>query len=250
MNLEEDELENLRDGDLFKIMADDVEKSEIAFNVFYERYKDDFHKLVCRISFDQSVVEDLVVTTMEEAYFKANTFKGDNSLSLRSERGKTLAWLGKIAKNVFNQNFRNAKKDIKTVPQKDDFGNDDSLTEKATENGFIAKGELYQQVREAEDNILGANNLVKTNITSLEKEILLEVLSELSERDKGVLLDCFDEYDPEIENQKLSKEKIKELCERYNITPDNIRQIKLRTFKKVRDKCLKIKAKKWSQKYE
>lgn len=243
MKLDEDELENLRDGDLFKLMANDVKKSEIAWIIFNNRYIDDFHKLVHRINPNPTVVEDLVSMTMEEAYFRANTFKGVNSLSIKSERGRTLSWLGKIAKNIYNQTFRISKKEIKIVPQIDGFENE-TLIEKSTKNGIIKRGDLSRKIRETEDDVLGTNHLDNTNLPFLENEIFQEVLSEISERDRDVLLATFDEYDPEIKNQKLSREKIKELCERHNITPDNIRQIRLRTFKKVRDKCLQMKAKK------
>jgi RNA polymerase sigma factor (sigma-70 family) len=239
---DDDELESLRDGDLFRLMADGAEKVERAFDIFHKRYVRDFHNLVKGISSDTSIVEDLVSKTMEEAYLKAETFKEDNSLSLKSERGRTLAWLGKIARNIYNQNFRISQKSIKIVSQDDKF-EETSLIEEATENGFITKGALGRKIREAEDEVLGGNYVSVANAPLLEKRILREVLSELSERDRDVLIAYYNEYDPEIKNQKLSKEAIKELCESYNITPDNIRQIKLRTFKKVSEKCLKIKAK-------
>lgn len=238
---EDDEFENLRDGDLFKLVSNYDELSEKAFTVFYKRYTNDFHRLVCRIDSNQSVVENLVSQTMEQAYFRAATYEGDNTLTLKSERGKTLAWLGRIARNIYNQDFRDSKKKIKTVSKSDGVENEDETsTENATDNGFVRKGELTKKICEVE-NVIWEKGNFEESIISVEKSILQQVLSQLSERDRDVLLAYFEEYDPNIQNQKLSREKIKELSERYNITPDYIRKIKERTLKTVREKCQKEK---------
>lgn len=236
MKLIEDDLEQSDDGELFALTAKNNGESEKAFEVFYKRYKNDFYKLLFRISSDERVKKELFNETMELAYFKAHTFKIEKNKIVKNQRGKTLAWLGRIAQNIYVQKFRDNEKEIKAEVNED-------LLEIASENGIILKGELNFKIRESEDNFFNIKNSATNDISS-EKKILQKVLLELSERDRDILLAYYDEYDPRIKNQKLSRGKIKELSQRYNITPDYIRTLKGRIFKNVSKKCLNQMAKK------
>lgn len=236
MKLIEDDLEQSDDGELFALIAKNNTDSEKAFDVFYKRYKNDFYRLLFRISSDERVKKELFNETMERAYYKAHTFKVENNKIVKNQRGKTLAWLGKIARNIYIQTFRDNEKEVKAEVNED-------LLETVSENGIISKAELNSKIRESEDNFFDIKNSA-TNSISSEKKILQKVLLELSERDRDILLAYYDEYDPRIKHQKLSRGKIKELSQRYNITPDYIRTLKGRIFKNVSKKCLNQMAEK------
>ncbi len=231
---EEEDLENLRDGELLKIISQDSERSEKVFTAFYDRYKDDFYKIVCRISSDENMAKELFAETMEQAYFKAEKFKAEENLSLQSERGRTLTWLKTIAKNVLAQKFRDKKKMPKISD--DSEGEITSLIESLSENGSVTKANLNHINREAEDKSL--NILDSEEYISKERAILRNVLSKLSERDRDILFAYLTEIDPSIKNQKLSRKTLEELREKHKVTSDYIRTLKERIFNKVRQECL------------
>jgi len=247
--IDEDGLEKLRDGELLKLIANRGEQGERAFDAFYSRYIKDFYKKVCRISLDENVIQELVSETMEQVYYKAHTFKAEEGIDSDAERRRTLAWLGKIAHRIFLQKLRDQEKDPETVSMdSDNFeGKKNELLEKMSENGFITKANLNHIIRESGNKTLGIINTEREAI-SPHRKTLREVMSRLPEREKDILLNWFEEYDPRIKNQKLPRKTIKNLRERYNVTPDYIRKIKERTFKAVREKCLDLE--KAESKYE
>lgn len=71
----------------------------------------------------------------------------------------------------------------------------------------------------------------KINISSPEKTVLDEALGKLSEREKDILL-TYMQYSEG--NKHLPDEEISELCQRYSITSENLRQIKTRSLNKVK----------------
>lgn len=215
-----DGLEGLRDGSLFELIAKQDEQSEPAFDVLYERYKKDFFRLIWRFG-SEDVVKEIFNETFETAYLKAKTFKPCDDLDSEAERRRTLKWLCKIAGNVSVQKFRKQGKEVQIF----------------TEDKLISKGQLFQKIREGEEEILGLNRQ-KGKSNSLEEQILKQVLSELSERDKDILLTYVKEVDLKVKSQKISRATMKELKERYGLKPANIRQIKLRTLKVVQSRLL------------
>ena len=238
-NAEEDDLENLKDGELLKITSQDSELSEKAFTAFYDRYKDDFYKIVCRISPDENMAKELFAETMEQAYFKAEKFNAEENLSSQSERGKTLTWLKTIATRIFAQKFRDKEKMPKTVSLVSDNseGEITNLIEKLSENGSVTKANMNHINREVEDKslkLLGS----KEEYISKERAILRNVLSNLSDRDRDILFAYLIEIDPRIKNQKLSRKTLEELREKYKVTSGYIRKLKERIFNKVRQECL------------
>lgn len=235
MKLIEDDIDEPSDGELFVKMASKNEESENAFNIFYNRYKNDFYKNIFRLRLNEADRKELFNETMMQTYVKSHTFKVEKDISIKKQRGKTLSWLGKIARNIFNQKSRDKKKKINAEANED-------LLETASENGIILKSQLSSKIRESENDFLGIENS-ESNKISLEKEILRKVLTELPERDRDILLSYYDEFDLEIKHQQLSGAKIKELTERYNVTPNYMRKIKERAFKTVRERCLNQKAK-------
>lgn len=231
---EEEDLENLRDGELLKIISQDGERSEKAFTAFYDRYKDDFYKIVCRISSGENMAKELFAETMEQAYFKAEKFKAEENLSSQSERGRTLTWLKTMAKHILAQKFRDKKKMPKIS---DDSASEiTNLIETLSENGSVTKANLNHINRKAEDKSL--NILDSEEYISKERAILRNVLSKLSDRDRDILFAYLIEIDPSIKNQKLSRKTLKELREKHKVTSGYIRTLKERIFNKVRQECL------------
>jgi RNA polymerase sigma factor (sigma-70 family) len=70
---------------------------------------------------------------------------------------------------------------------------------------------------------------------SPEKRILDEALNELSERDKDVLFTYMRYADGK---KHLPDEVIREICQRYGTTPENLRQIRKRSWDKVKNHTL------------
>ncbi len=57
----------------------------------------------------------------------------------------------------------------------------------------------------------------------------------LTEREQDVLRTTFHWHDPTREHQKLPEAVLADLVQRWNTTPDNIRQIRSRALKKLKD---------------
>ena len=57
----------------------------------------------------------------------------------------------------------------------------------------------------------------------------------LTEREQDVLRTTFHWYDPAREHQKLPEAVLSELAERWNTTPENIRQIRSRALRRLKD---------------
>jgi RNA polymerase sigma factor (sigma-70 family) len=174
---------------------------------------------------------------MEEAYFKAETYEDDESLGSKAGRGRTLSWLRTIARRIFLQELRVKKK----LPQSLSLDTDNSqevvtdIIKKLSSNGIVDKSNLNKINIEIENSFLRIED--NRNYISTERKILREVISSLPEREREILLMYVAEFDPRIKNQKLPRAKIKELSEKYDITPAYIRKIKERTFKAVYKEC-------------
>jgi DNA-directed RNA polymerase sigma subunit (sigma70/sigma32) len=56
----------------------------------------------------------------------------------------------------------------------------------------------------------------------------------LDERERDVLRVTFHWHDPERDHQKLPEEAVEELARRWNLKPDNIRQIRRRALQKLK----------------
>ena len=102
----------------------------------------------------------------------------------------------------------------------------------------IPDGELVWRIRESEDKIL-RNFSSNGHTASKPRKIMSEVLAELAERAREILLATYEEVDLQNPNQHLSQKKIDEINERYGITSKNLKQIRYRARKFVFEESLK-----------
>lgn len=126
----------------------------------------------------------------------------------------TPVWVSRIAKNELI-NFLRKNPD-----------------EKALSNPFRIKSV------DIEDNTpleYESNELTENKPVTIHKEKLDKALSSLSEREKYVLMTYMQYFDPTEPNRHLPDELLKNICIKFNTTPDNIRQIKSRAIKKMKD---------------
>ena len=225
------------DGELLAAMAADDDLSYSAFDIFYNRYFDDLHDFTFRV---YGLLEadrfDLVQETMLQAYRAAATFTEDDDGNAIRVRRRTIVLLGNIATNLLHQIDRRQKgTEFESLERENqETENIEIPSEK------IPAAELVWKIRESEDKIsrdISANG----NNASLPRKIMREVLAELSEREREILLATYEEFDfrKPKHKQHLSQEKIDELTERYGISSKNLKQIRYRARKFVFEESMK-----------
>ncbi len=226
------------DGELLAAMAaDDGVLSFAAFDIFYNRYFDDLRKHTFKVfGLLEADRLDLVQEAMLQAYRAAASFKEteDSNDDAEKIRRRTIAWLGTIAANIHRQKFRRLKG--AKLEALEDENKETETTEMVSDK--IPLGELVWRVRDEEDKFLRAFSS-NGQTESKPKKILREVLAELSEREREILLASFEEFDLQNPNNHLSQEKIDEINERYGITSKNLKQIRYRARKFVFEESLK-----------
>lgn len=233
MNQENSLTDEASDGELLAAMAADDDLSYSAFNIFYNRYFDDLHSFTFRVvGLLDADRFDLVQETMLQAYRAAATFKEAEEGDANQKRRRTVAWLGKIATNIHREKYRRQKGTEFESLEKENQETVEVPSEK------ISSGELVWRIRENEDKIL-QDFSSNGHAGSTPRKIMREVLAELSEREREILLATYEEFDFQKPNQHLSQEKIDEITERYGISSKNLKQIRYRARKFVFEESLK-----------
>lgn len=98
----------------------------------------------------------------------------------------------------------------------------------------ISRNALLKKAMEEQDDVEEIENEnVQDELPPIEEmKVINTVLSTLDERDSEI----FNTYlEFEVRNKKMPRQQIKLLCDRWGTTPDNLRQIKSRVIKKIRD---------------
>lgn len=235
MNQENSLIDEASDGELLAAMAADADSSYSAFDIFYNRYFDDLRSFTFRvIGLLDADRFDLVQDTMLQAYRAAATFKEAEEGDAIRMRRRTTAWLGKIATNIHREKYRRQKGTEFESLEKEN--QETEAVEVPSEK--ISSGELARRIRENEDKIL-QDFSSNGHAESIPRKIMREVLAELSEREREILLATYEEFDFQKPNQHLSQEKIDEITERYGISSKNLKQIRYRARKFVFEESLK-----------
>lgn len=73
---------------------------------------------------------------------------------------------------------------------------------------------------------------------TIEKDILDDALTSLTEREKHILLVYMSHFDPMDPNRHLPDSELSALCETYSTNPANLRKIKSRALKKLKSKII------------
>jgi RNA polymerase sigma factor (sigma-70 family) len=195
-------------ANLFLAMAmkeDDRAEAEKAFNEFYNRYKDYLDTVVRKVCsswkmYGVELAESVFQNTFITVFEKAESFIIIDDLDFKKQETRMKAWLGKIAKNEMLILLRDMKDRKDKLEYTDDFS-------------------------------FGFNNIDEPIAYSEDYLIAEKALSSLNERDRDILVTYLIYEDG---NKKLPREEIQRLANLWNVLPDNLRQIRKRSFEKMK----------------
>lgn len=207
------------DDDLFLYMSfydqpGDRDTAEAAFRVFHGRYATELHarcRSIChRYQQPDSFVEDLAIQTLHRAYMRASTYKGPGS------RGRTMAWLCKIAKNALI--------DAKRNPHRPSLLNTETEAELGAEHYSPADfTTLYSQFESPLP-------------TQQQWKLVTRAFEELDERTQRVLIETLLQRAKSPQRTYMYRGTAALLAETLGITVDNLRRIRLNGMKAVEAK--------------
>jgi RNA polymerase sigma factor (sigma-70 family) len=219
------------DEQLFALMAERGEDAKEAWKTFYLRYINDLHRLVYRLNgVLPSDINDLVQETMIKAWESAHTFKGGSDGNTDIARRRTLAWLCCIAKNHY-WGMRRRKIILVSNSEAQKDGHDSTLPKDEVRRRDFSK--LHHEIKKAVDGVTGTVD-VEVDAVSVRKLLLQEALKTLPEREREIVLSTFEHYEPGQQQQRrLPKEAVNKICQSFEITPDNLRQIRKRAYEKL-----------------
>jgi len=219
------------DAELFALMARRGDDWQEAWAEFYRRYVSDFFRLVCRLrGLTNAGAQELVQETMLQANRSARTFQVVEGQDGEASRRRTLAWLGRIARNLHYEKLRRQQNPPATSSEREVSSDGSSAT--AVEEPKISRGALYRRVREAQDAV--ARIARSSNVpVSAERQLLRDALTTLTEKELDVLLVSYEYYERGEEHPHLPRAVIAELCERHQISPAYMRKIRERARKQV-----------------
>lgn len=192
--------ESLSDDELFALIAlkdQDIERAKMAFNIFHNKYS----RLLLTLCYDVCSSWRIANSkAIAEDIFQQTMIAIYEHPTYNSSKGKVSTWMAKIAQRKACDllNLGNSKESY--------------LDE-------IGSKEYYDD--EESDEII-----------TPQKKILADALNTLSEIERGVLMTYFGYQQG---RKHLPDCTLKELCDYYKKTSDNIRQIKKRAMDKVKD---------------
>lgn len=189
------------DEDLFWAMSlkeENEKEAQNAYAIFYERYGSTLWSLcigVCS-QFNFSNIDELV-----KEVFSITAIKIYRTPTYDSSKGKLTTWMSTIAKHELINILRKAGKEPILLDSDHSNVADDSYLDDEEERVFP------------------------------EKEILLEALKALSERERHILMTYMLYSDG---RKHLPDGVLQELINEYDTTADNIKHIKSRAFAKIK----------------
>lgn len=216
------------DGQLFGLMMRKGDEGKEAWAVFYRRYVGDLRRLVCRVrGLPQGAVDELVQDAMVQAYKAAHTFRPDDSLDPEAARRRTLAWLGRTARNLYWSALRRQRGVlVGSLPgQEEEDGS--RLSAKGRP---LAKGEVYREVRAEEDKAAGTP---ADEEPSPRLRLLREALDTLTERERDIITETYEYYERGQKQQRLPRQVVDKICRTHGIRPDHLRQLRKRAHEKI-----------------
>jgi len=178
-----------------------------AWAEFYLRHVGFLHG-VCSRAYTRSLgreeVEDLVAETFRRVFSNgAATYKPAGLDDPESRLRRIQAWLTTIAERLACDMLRGRRR----------------------RPGMQLEQEEWQDVPE---------NAVEP-VSETTAEVCRVMQSILTEREQDVLRTTYHWYDPTREHQKLPEAVLSDLAQRWDTTPDNIRQIRSRALKRLKD---------------
>lgn len=196
------------DDDLLSRISNKADESSCraAWGAFYERHAEYLFGVCMRAyrgRLGEDAVADLVEDTLLRVYERAAAlYRPADEGDADYRRCRVRAWLAQIAERLAQDIFRGRKR----LP--------------ATQ----LEQEEWQDVPEGAECVHSAA-----------AEELCRVMDEvLDERERDVLRITYHWHDPDRDHQKLPDEAVEELARRWNLKPDNIRQIRRRALRKLK----------------
>jgi len=206
------ELVDETDADLLVYMsmaADDATVARSAWDVFYQRHMKYIwavcHRAYADLMGGSEGVADLVAETFRRAYERADTFDSRGVDDASQQQKMVRAWLIRIAQRLAQEAMRNRSR----LPT-----NELSV-------------EHWQQIAQPDE--------AKPTTDNTQVTLVREALEMLTEKEQIVLRTTMQWYRPESPNQRLPNETCRELAMTLQTTPENLRQIRRRALKKIRD---------------
>lgn len=157
-----------------------------------------------RQSLDASDIDDLVQDVMLRVWERAETYRPPTSGDADSDRRAVRAWIGQIANRIVVSALRSP--DAVTSAQ-------------ALSDDIAAPDESTMETKE-----------------SLDVRVVREELDRLSERENDVLFEWLLHFKLDAAHQRLPNKVSQKLAARWSTTPENIRQIRSRTKKDLKDR--------------
>jgi RNA polymerase sigma factor (sigma-70 family) len=185
---------------------DDAEAARDAESEFYGRHAAYLYGILMQrmrrpLALTGREAEDLVQETFARAFERASTFSAGDAWTEDAERRRSRAWLGRIAQRLL-ADWLKGEREVAASPWLD---------------------------TQAEPEAPPPSS------RSPKLRLLREALDTLSERERDVLRVAALYFRPGEEHQRLPNEVSAELAKRWQTTNENIRAIRSRASKKLRD---------------
>jgi RNA polymerase sigma factor (sigma-70 family) len=193
---------------------EDLAGARAAWGEFYLRHVRFLHGICYRAyrnSLGHEGVKDLVADTFRRVFQSgASAFKPSGLDDPEAMRLRVRGWLVSIAKRLAQDRFRGRKG--------------------TTEVGLA---------HDAWQNVAG-----KTcePVSESVREVCRLMEKVLTDREQDVIRTTFHWYDPEQPHRKLPDEDLDDLCRRWEMTPENARQVRSRALKKLEEALAQVMA--------
>lgn len=192
-----------------KWKKDEPTIARAAYGEFYARHKR-YMFVVCCNAFGEDIgsatVEDIVQETFWRAFEKIESFDTEGSGDNDGLRRRIRAWLGRIAYRLFLSHARTEKQRFSLVT-----GQDDRVAQ------CEARPSTFPKLTQEE-------NLVQRAMGEV-----------LTQSERTVLESFASHYDPECKYNKSPPGVVDGLCDQLETTAENVRQIRKRAIKKLRE---------------
>lgn len=183
----------------------DLEMAHACFSKLYHRFAEFLYIALIGHAKSKGInnkefVDTALSNTFNEIFLKPLGFSYDPKKH-NSEDTAFKAWISTIARNEFNDLLKNSLQSLVSV--------------KTVDSEFI---EEFAELSIDEEYL------------SENRKMLDKALEILKDREKHILLTCYDYY---MEGKNTPSEVLDYLCEYWGTTRDNVRQIKKRSLDKV-----------------
>lgn len=216
---------------LIAVGAGDATERELAATAFYRRYVRPLYAYAFsayRHTLGEDGACDLVLQTFRRAFDRADTYNGENITGPAHERARTTRWLTRIADRLFKDWLKSTSEStplrLQHVGSRSTYG--------ALHGEPVDLDEAHLQSDPDAETQDDADPLLHSE----EGRQLRAALNRLSQREREILL-LSARYEVPGRQLQIDESELDALCERWGTTRDNVRAIRRRALKKVREWC-------------